>query len=125
MQAARPSPAPFSGKLNDAPLDARSVSEQSAPSEAEKEHYRRIYAAHPDADQIAGTVAFQAWVGRNLEYQRILKAGTTQEIVAMFTTYKKQNQVQGAAIPSPKVFFKCTGPSGVLYQATPCGTASN
>lgn len=124
-QAARPSSAPLSGKQNDAPLNARSVSEQRAPSEAEKEHYRRIYAAHPDADQIAGTAAFQAWVGRNLEYQRILKAGTAQEIVAMFTNYKKQNQVQGAAIQSPKVFFKCTGPSGVLYQATPCGTASN
>jgi hypothetical protein len=25
----------------------------------------------------------------------------------------------------PKAIYKCTGPNGVLYQATPCGTASN
>lgn len=99
--------------------------DQNVPNEAKQEHYGSIYAAHPDADQIASSAAFQAWVARSPEHQRILKAGTAQEVVRMFSAYKKQNQVQRAAIQSPKVFFKCTGPNGVVYQATPCNATSN
>lgn len=55
-----------------------------------QEHYRRIYAAHPDADAIHDSPAFQAWVSRYPTYQHIVAQGTTQEIIEMFTAYKNQ-----------------------------------
>lgn len=55
-----------------------------------QEHYRQIYAAHPDADEIAKSPAFQAWVAHYPVYQGFLVTGSAQEIVGMFTAYKNQ-----------------------------------
>jgi hypothetical protein len=66
------------------------TSNQVAPSESIKEHYRRIYAVHPDADAIYDSPSFKAWLTRYPAYQRIASKGTTQEIIEMFTAYKNQ-----------------------------------
>ena len=55
-----------------------------------KEHYKRIYAAHPDADAIHDSPSFQAWLAKYPAYQRIASEGSTQEIIEMFTAYKNQ-----------------------------------
>lgn len=55
-----------------------------------QEHYRQIYTAHPDADEIAESPAFQAWVTHYPVYQGFLVKGNAQEIVGMLTAYKNQ-----------------------------------
>lgn len=104
---------------------ARPASEQKSPSEAEKEHFRLVYAAHPDIEAVLESAGFRAWLVKYPAYERIVVKGTAPEVIGMLNTYKKQNQLPGAAAQSPNAFYKCNGPSGVLYQATPCGTASN
>ena len=118
---ARPNLVPFNGKLDDAP----STSAQSDNDKAMKEHFRLVYAAHPDIEAVLASAGFRAWLVKYPAYERIVVKGTAPEVIGMLNTYKKQNQLPGAAAQSPNAFYKCTGPSGVVYQATPCGTASN
>ena len=66
------------------------TSNQGVASESLKEHYKRIYAAHPDADAIHDSPSFQAWLAKYPAYQRIASEGSTQEIIEMFTAYKNQ-----------------------------------
>lgn len=66
------------------------TSNQGIASESFKEHYKRIYAAHPDADAIHDSPSFQAWLAKYPAYQRIASEGSTQEIIEMFTAYKNQ-----------------------------------
>ena len=63
---------------------------QKSQSVDEQEHLRRIYSAHSDADAINDSRGFKAWVAKYPAYQRILKQGSTQEIIEMFTAYKNQ-----------------------------------
>ena len=116
---------PFNGKLDDAPRDARSATAQSDYDKALKEHFRLIDVAHPDIATVLASAGFQAWLVKYPAYERIVVNGTAPEVIGMLNTYKKQNQLPGAAAQAPNAFYKCNGPSGVLYQATPCGTASN
>lgn len=118
---AKPNLVPFNGKLDDAP----STSAQSDNDKAMKEHFRLVYAAHPDIEAVLASAGFRAWLVKYPAYERIVVKGTAPEVIGMLNTYKKQNQLPGAAAQSPNAFYKCNGPSGVLYQATPCGTASN
>lgn len=81
------SPANDAYRENDMP-----VSDVAPTQTAEtKQHYRQIYAAHPDADEIVESSAFKAWVGKYPTYQRFLTKGSAQEIVGMFTAYKNQH----------------------------------
>lgn len=57
---------------------------------ATAEHYRRIYAAHPDADAIYESANFKHWLAKYPAYQRITVKGSAQEIIEMFTAYKNE-----------------------------------
>ncbi len=67
------------------------------PSSAAKnetdQHYAAIYAAHPDADNIVKGSEFKAWISSlksdwRQEYERVLKEGTTEQVIAMLNSYK-------------------------------------
>lgn len=58
----------------------------SNPSDA---HYDAIYSVHPDADDIATSAAFQDWVSKAEKREQVLKDGTTNEVIALFSDYKK------------------------------------
>jgi hypothetical protein len=83
------------------PDEARSVvSSPAAPavspapessSAATEEHFRLIYEAHPDTDSIVTNPAFTYWGEADPERQRIIKAGTAPEVIALFNEYKKHN----------------------------------
>jgi len=57
---------------------------------AAREHFARIYAAHPDADNIMNSSVFNAWASQSAERRRILEKGTTIEVIDLFNTYKAQ-----------------------------------
>ena len=62
----------------------------SITPEQAQEHFRRIDAAHPDANAIVTSPAFQSWVAQYSSYQRIFAKGTAQEVIDMITAYKNQ-----------------------------------
>ncbi|WP_334180711.1 hypothetical protein [Pseudomonas nitroreducens] len=64
----------------------------SAVDAESNEHLRQIYAVHRDANAIFASAAFKAWLARYPAYRRIAAEGTTQEVIEMFTAYKKQRQ---------------------------------
>lgn len=71
-----------------APPAAPVATQPPAPS-AQEEHFQKIYAAHPDADAIFTSIGFQDWLSQNPKYQRVPKEGSTQEVIAMFTEFKR------------------------------------
>ena len=61
---------------------------------AEKLHYEAIYQAHPDADKVMESPEFDAWLqgkpaGEQDDIARILKEGTSAEVIYVFSTFKK------------------------------------
>lgn len=56
---------------------------------AEEIHLQQIYAAHPDADAIFESPGFRDWLSRAPKYQRVAKEGSTQDVIAMFSAYKR------------------------------------
>lgn len=81
------------------------------PSSAAKnetdQHYAAIYAAHPDADNIVKGSEFKAWISSlksdwHQEYERVLKEGSTEQVIAMLSSYKasRRNTI-GARLVSP------------------------
>lgn len=56
---------------------------------AEEIHLQKIYAAHPDADAIFESPGFRDWLSRAPKYQRIAKEGSAQDVIAMFSAYKR------------------------------------
>lgn len=81
------------------------------PSSAAKnetdQHYAAIYAAHPDADNIVKGSEFKAWISSlksdwRQEYERVLKEGTTEQVIAMLSSYKaSRRSTVGARRVSP------------------------
>lgn len=64
----------------------------SSPTYAErKEHFRRIYSAHPDAKAIVGSDDFMAWVAKDENRGRIFNNGTTDEIIRLLWEYKARS----------------------------------
>ena len=61
---------------------------------AEDIHYRKIYAAHPDADAVFDGPAFKSWLSGSSDRQRIIDSGTTDEIIGLFNAYKAQQATQ-------------------------------
>lgn len=57
---------------------------------AKDEHYRQIYAAHPDADAIFSSANFRQWVATNPRFQNTASTGSTQEVIAMFSAFKQR-----------------------------------
>lgn len=74
-----PATAPLPSPPTTPALDARAQ---------EVAHYRRIYAAHPDADAIFDSPEFHVWLSRNSGYLQTPSSGTTEEIIQMFSAYK-------------------------------------
>ena len=77
-------------EVNNRPFTYEEAIAPKTQSAVEQEHYRRIYAVHPDADAVHESPTFQAWLAKYPAYQRIMAKGTTQEIIEMFTAYKNQ-----------------------------------
>lgn len=55
---------------------------------AAKEHYRQIYAAHPDANDVVQSPAFNEWIRQHSQYARVLADGTTHEVISMLSNFK-------------------------------------
>lgn len=67
--------------------EALSPPQKIPPKNLVEQHYQAIYAAHPDADQIANSHAFQSWTIKTLN-ETTLRKGSTQEIIRLFREYK-------------------------------------
>lgn len=53
------------------------------------EHYHRIYTAHPDANEIFDSPNFKAWVKQDVQREKLLNDGTTDQVIALFAEYKR------------------------------------
>lgn len=51
-------------------------------------HYRRIYALHPDADEIFARRDFQAWWAGDPAKVQVLTNGSTQEVIKLIAAFK-------------------------------------
>lgn len=75
------------------PLGSDSTVRASGQTEA---HYATIYAAHPDADQIADSPLFKHWLSTSPTNQRIMQEGNADQVIAMFTAFKAQQMKSGS-----------------------------
>lgn len=79
--------------LEAAPADTPTPLEGQPPAArtptAAEIHLHKIYAAHPDADAIFESPGFRDWLSRTPKYQRIAKEGSAQDVIAMFSAYKR------------------------------------
>jgi hypothetical protein len=78
---------PFTGTL-DTPPALAVAPPAPAVDPATAEHYKRIYAAHPDANAISESPMFRAWLARNSDRQKIFDQGSTEAVIAVFSAYK-------------------------------------
>jgi hypothetical protein len=56
---------------------------------AQEMHMQRIYEAHPDAYEIFRSSNFAYWLERTPKFKNTPSDGTTQEIIDMFSSYKR------------------------------------
>ena len=75
------------------PAPAQTKTPQPSPS-AQKIHMQKIYAAHPDADAIFTNADFQDWLKRTPHFQNTPSVGTTQEVIDMFSAYKRLQRTE-------------------------------
>lgn len=92
---------PFADPNYGAPALAQQGTTTSAPSNSRTQadtamevHLSRIYAAHPDADAVVDSPAFQAWLQRSYERVAALRSGTTQEVIDLFHAYKSHDRTE-------------------------------
>lgn len=91
--------------------EQRQLQEQQArQQQAASAHMQAIYGAHPDADTVAESREFQAWVEAQPVYARAgiaqaLQAGSAQDVVAVLDAFKRAGLPAGApaakAAPQP------------------------
>lgn len=67
---------------------------RGAENAVEAEHYRKIYAAHPDADLIVQSTVFQEWMGQpnndsRRRDQEVLQRGSADQIIDLFNRFKQ------------------------------------
>jgi hypothetical protein len=103
-----PSPPPQSAAAQAEP-DRQPPAPSAQPDEAIRAHYARIYAAHPDASAIYAQEAFTRWIQRTPKYQSVIDHGSSDQIIEMFSAYKKQlrtasgrSQVSPKSVPTPQ-----------------------
>ena len=65
----------------------------SAPS-AQEVHMQKIYAAHPDANEIYRSTEFGRWLIRTPKFKHVPTDGTTQEVIDMFSAFKRRSKVE-------------------------------
>lgn len=86
--------------------EQRQLQEQQArQQQAASAHMQAIYGAHPDADTVAESREFQAWVDAQPVYARAgiaqaLQAGSAQDVVAVLDAFKQAGRP--AAAPATK-----------------------
>lgn len=78
---------------------------QARQQQAASAHMQAIYGAHPDADTVAESREFQAWVDAQPVYARAgiaqaLQAGSAQDVVAVLDAFKQAGRP--AAAPAAK-----------------------
>lgn len=76
--------------------------EAAAQQSAVASHYEAIYAAHPDADELAQSAEFSAWRESLPAFARgavdqALTQGSAASVVDVFSTFKASAHVQGSA----------------------------
>lgn len=76
--------------------------EAAAQQSAVASHYEAIYAAHPDADELAQSAEFSAWRESLPAFARgavdqALTQGSAASVVDVFNTFKASTHVQGGA----------------------------
>lgn len=91
--------------------EQRQLQEQQArQQQAASAHMQAIYGAHPDADTVAESREFQAWVDAQPVYARAgiaqaLQAGSAQDVVAVLDAFKQAGRPAAApaakAVPQP------------------------
>ena len=64
-----------------------------APS-AQEVHMQRIYAVHPDANEIYMSAEFARWLTRTQKFKHVTAGGTTQEVIDMFSAYKRRSKAE-------------------------------
>ena len=90
--------------------EQRQLQEQQArQQQAASAHMQAIYGAHPDADTVAESREFQAWVDAQPVYARAgiaqaLQAGSAQDVVAVLDAFKQAGRpaVAPAAKAAPQ-----------------------
>ena len=87
----------------------RQQEQQARQQQAASAHMQAIYGAHPDADTVAESREFQAWVDAQPVYTRAgiaqaLQAGSAQDVVAVLDAFKQAGRpaVAPAAKAAPQ-----------------------
>lgn len=94
-------PARLFDDLKPKPSPARSATEEQN-SRAQELHYARIYSAHPDASEVAGSQKFKSWIAGQpshlrTAYENVISSGTADQVIAMLNDFKSSQS------PSPIV----------------------
>lgn len=58
----------------------------------QREHFEKIYDAHPDFMEISKSPAFIEWISQNPEKQQTVESGSAREINALLTEFKASQQ---------------------------------
>lgn len=77
-------------KLYDKPTAASEVAPKIQSPSAQEIHMQKIYAAHPDADEVFASSGFAYWIERTPKFKNTSSQGTTQEVIDMFSSYKRE-----------------------------------
>ena len=120
----KPHGEPFSFDEASAKSAAGSTAQPQPPAQpahqptltAEDNHYRKIYAAHPDADAVFDGPAFKSWLSENSDRQRIIDSGTTDEIINLFSAYKARQTTQRTTPAPPAARPRNPYPDCVIRQ---------
>ncbi len=67
---------------------------------AVEHHYRRIYAAHPDADALFASADFLRWARAAPQRKASLQSGKTDDVISLFSAYKMQIVIQTPTSPA-------------------------
>lgn len=72
---------------------------------AEQAHYKTIYDAHPDADSMLESAELASWIAKQPSivrgaYEGVLKEGTAEQVVEVFTAFKDSKLAKTPAPPS-------------------------
>jgi hypothetical protein len=68
--------------------------QQGKATDADAAHYAAIYAKHPDADSLAESQQLRSWIDAQpsfvrSNYDAVLKAGTTTQVIELFDSFKQ------------------------------------
>ncbi|UZZ08948.1 hypothetical protein NDO41_16255 [Ectopseudomonas mendocina] len=93
------------------PSPTISATEEQISREQEL-HFAKIYSAHPDASDVAGSQKFKSWVAAQpshlrTAYENVISSGTADQVIAMLNDFKSSQ--------SPSVIVNQAARSGPQY----------